>query len=144
MGRIIEINRNTDGILDVDLIDILNVIEAEGDALSWTLYDLEATGDLGDGNKMLDLEQEVRDSPTGLRLNWSDLVSLARRLFQVTNATLAGSGAPIAASGLSEVYAHSEIVLEAIDSSLWRVYAKSDSVIEKLKRAFNADEVTTP
>jgi hypothetical protein len=143
MGRIIEIKKNSEGMLDVDLIDILNVIEPEGAALIWTLFDLEATGDLGDGNNILDLEQEVRESPTGLCLNWNDLVSLARRLFQVINAILAGSGAPIAAADLSDVYAHTEIVLEAIDSSLWRVYAQSDAIIEKLKKTFNADEVTT-
>lgn len=144
MGRIIEIKKNTGGILDVDLIDILNVIEAEGATLTWTLFDLEATGDLGDGNNILDLEQEVRESPTGLCLNWNDLVSLARRLSQVINALLSSSSAPIAAAAVSDLYAHSEIVLEAIDSSLWRVYARSDAIIERLKQAFNADEVTTP
>jgi hypothetical protein len=99
---------------------------------------------LGDGNNILDLEQEVSESPSGLCLNWNDLVSLARRLFQVINALLSGSSAPIGAAAVSDLYAHSEIVLEAIDSSLWRVYARSDAIIEELKKAFNADEVTTP
>jgi hypothetical protein len=34
MGRIIEIKKNIEGILDVDLIDILNVIEPEAATLT--------------------------------------------------------------------------------------------------------------
>jgi hypothetical protein len=143
MGRIIEIKKNTEGILDVDLIDILNVIEPEGAILIWTLFDLEATGDLGHGNNILDLEQEVRESPGGLSLNWNDLVSLARRLSQVINAILAGSMVPIPAAAVNDLYAQSQIVIEAIDSSLWRVYARSDALIERLKKCFDAEEVPT-
>jgi hypothetical protein len=143
MGRMIEIKKNTEGILDVDLIDILNVIEPEGATLVWTLFDLEATGDLGDGNNILDLEQEVRESPGGLSLNWNDLVSLARRLSQVINAILAASRGSVPAAAVNDLYAHSEIAIEAIDSSLWRLYSRSDALIERLKKCFDAEEVQT-
>ena len=87
----------------MDLIDILNVIEPEGATLIWTLIDLEATGDLGDGNNILDLEQEVRESPVGVSLNWNDVVSLARRLSQVINEILAGSRGPIPAAAVNDL-----------------------------------------
>lgn len=145
MAGIIEIkDRDAQGGLTVELTHILNLLAPEGRPLSWAILDLEATGDLGGGKDMLDLEQEIEQSPTGLLMSWDELVSLARAFFQVINTVIVGCKDAASVPKLhpeENLYASSEIVLEAIDSSLWRVYARDDKVLRRLQKAFRDVEL---
>lgn len=140
MAGIIEIkDKDAQGGLAVELTHILEVLVPEGCQLLWAILDLEATGDLGDGKNMLDLEQEVEQSPTGLLMSWDELVSLACAFFQVINTVIVGCKDATAVPKLhpeENLYTSNDIVLEAIDSSLWRVYARDDKVLRRLQRAF--------
>jgi hypothetical protein len=99
----------------------------------------EATGDLGAGRNILDLEQEIQRSPKGLLVSWNELVQLARAFFQVFNAVIVGCRDVTAIPELhpeGDLYQSSEIVLEVIDSSLWRVYAMNRIIgLKKTKQS---------
>lgn len=141
MGNIIEIkDHDANGILTVDLKSILQPLSPEADELTWSILDLEATGELVNGKNMLDLEQEIRSSPNGLIISWNDLLALANSLDQVINATIVACKDPTAIPGLGllEYLCETcEIVLQAIDSSLWCVYARDDAVIDRFATAFH-------
>ncbi len=148
MAGIIEIkDKNAKRILTVELAHILDSLEPEGHHLSWTILDLEATGDLGDGKNMLDLEQEIQQSPQGLHLSWDQLISFSRCFFQVINAVIVGgkdsTTVPILQPG-GDLYQGSEIVVEAIDSSLWRIYARDEEVLQRFQRTFRDVDVYIP
>jgi hypothetical protein len=140
MPAILEIkDRDDRGILSVALIDILNLVEPIGAGLTWSILDLEATGDLGDGKNILDLEQEIRDSATGLVVTWKEIVHLSKKVSQIINATIVGStdgdSLPKLSDG-SSLYTTSEVLLEMIDSSVWRIYVRDKEVLQRLRTAF--------
>ena len=149
MASIIEIkDSDLQGVLAVDLLQLLDLLKEEGSKLTWAILDLEATGDLGNGRRILDMEQEIRSSASGLVMTWDALRSLARAFDQVLNATIVGcqdlASAPRFLPGDSgSLYNSCEIVLEAIDSSLWRIYSKSPEVIRRLQASFRDVEVIT-
>jgi hypothetical protein len=137
---------DSNGCLAAELIDILRALPAEARQLSWTILDLEAVGDLGTGKNMLDLEREVRESPSGLHVDWDELLRLASSFFQVINATIVGikpvSQFPHLANR-HEINKLSEVVIEMIDSSLWAISSKSDKFIQSIQTSFHDTEVTT-
>lgn len=68
-----------------------------------------------------------------------DLKQLAGALDQIIEGTLAGCRNP---DVLNQISLHSnlqstcDIVIEVIDSSLWRIYSRDDGILQKLKSAF--------
>lgn len=146
MSGTVEIkDKNAQGILAVGLIDLLNLIKADGQQLIWAIFDLEAVGNIR-GKGMLDLEKEIMRSHKGLIFNWDGLVTLARSCDQIIDATVVGCRDIAAIPELkpgseSDIYTPSEFVLEAVDSSLWCVYAKDDKVLRRLQKEFHVVEV---
>jgi hypothetical protein len=126
-------------VLAVTLADVLACIAPEGRALTWTILDLEAVGELSGGRNMLDLEDRIAASPPGLVVSWEWLVALAQELEQVISGLIVGVKDPSVTSQISrevDFCAVSEFVLEAIDSSLWSVYAPDDRVLKRLRARF--------
>jgi len=123
-------------ILAVTLADLLKCVAPEGRELTWTILDLEAVGVLSDGRNMLDLEDQIDSLPQGLILSWEALLDLAQTLHQVTNCLLAGVRDPSAMTriqrGLDPIGV-GDLVLEVIDTSLWSIYARDDSVLTHLQ-----------
>lgn len=146
MPGIVEIkDKDEQGPLAVELVDLLDLIKPDGQQLIWAILDLEAVGD-GRGKDILDLEKEMMRSPKGLIFNWDGLVALAGSCNQITNVTVIGCRDIAALPELkpgseSDIYTPSEFVLEAIDSSLWCVYAKDDKVLRRLQQKFQVVEV---
>ena len=141
MPGMIEIrDKDTQGVLVVELSDLLELLAAEGPLLAWAILDLYATGDLGDDRSMLDLERQIAESPTGLRLSWDELGALASAFTQVIDGVFVGCRDAASIPPLhskAELYARCEIVLEAVDSTLWAVYARDDRVLRRLRGAFH-------
>lgn len=139
MAGTIEIFDKRDSAI-IDLRDILSALEPEGQNLRWSVLDLEATGDVSRlGTTMLDLEQQVKNAPNGLILEWKDLKQLAGEIDQIINGTVAGCQDPDVLNHLNvqgSLRSTCDIVIEAIDSSLWRVYSSDDGILQKLKSAF--------
>jgi hypothetical protein len=124
----------------VGLAEILAVLEPEGPNLNWSILDLEGTGDPSRlGTNMLDLEQRVANAPNGLILEWKDLKQLAGALDQIIEGTIVGCRNPEVLTQIhlqSDLPSTCDIVIEAIDSSLWKVYSRDDRILQRLKSAF--------
>ena len=140
MTATIEINANDlnrhlpAGCLN-ELAYLLGLLVPWGQRLTWAILDLEAIGQLSDGTNMLDLERQVAESPTDLVLDWDALVALADDFSQVINAVILGCSDAASIPPLGpriDLAASGEIVVEAIDSSLWRVTAQAEQVLAQL------------
>lgn len=65
------------------------------------------------------------------------LWDLARRLTQVIDGIIAGyRGTPPVRSD-ADLRVAAEVVIEAIDSTLWRVYARDPAVIDRVRRQYD-------
>ena len=145
MGGIIEIRDRERGGL-VSLKELLACFEHEGPNLIWSIQDLEAVGD-PDKLKIdvLEIEKLAKESPQGLVLRWQELVELAQTLTDVWNAWIVACsyGAPIPkAIYKSEKVDQFEAVIEAFDSSFWRVFARDHSIIHRIASKFHDVRVT--
>jgi len=127
------------GFSGVDLSDILNVLEVFGSGLSWAILELEAEAKPDWSRNMSELREQIARSPSGLKLSWSELVSLAEDFEQVINGVFVGvrKGEPIPTLPLDQgLYESSEIVIHAFDTTLWEVCARDKTITEAIQNAF--------
>ncbi|MDP9371533.1 MAG: hypothetical protein M3Q65_03565 [Chloroflexota bacterium] len=138
MAGIIEIwDRRPDSphLLALDLLDLLPLVAPEGRQLVWAILELEGEGVLPNDR----YRQETEDSPTGAVVSWDELIAIARAVKQVLWGVFVGCTAASVIPRLhpdTDLYSQSEIVIEAIDSTYWRVYARDDRVLQRLGAAF--------
>jgi hypothetical protein len=89
---------------------------------------------------LLEIEHQVRQSSQGLIFTWDELVAFANALIEVLDAVIVGckdkKSIPRLIPG-DGVFGPCEIGIEAFDSSLWRVYARDDEVLQKVQAAFH-------
>jgi hypothetical protein len=142
MPSIIEIrDRDERGFLDVDLNQVLSHLRKEGPSLSWSILYLYAVGDLGEGFGMLDLEEKIQASPEGVTLQWETIFDLSHKFRDIYDLILVGYHDPhIPKLGpedsRSNLYENCEIVVERDDSSLWRIFARDNDVVDRLRNSF--------
>lgn len=147
MAGIIEIrDRDERGVLSVELKDLLAFFDHEGPNLIWSIQDLEA---VGDPEKLkvdvLEIEKLAKESPQGFLLRWQGLLQLAQALTDVWNAWIVAcrDGEPIPKAIYSSAKIDQyEAVIEAGDSSFWRIYARDHSIIHRIASKFNDVRVT--
>lgn len=130
-----DLSRNLPAGCPNELAYLLGLLAPWGQCLTWAILDLEAIGHLSDGTNMLDLERQVAESPTGIVLDWDALVALADDFSQMINAVIVGckdAGSIPQLAPEIDLAASAEIVVEAIDSSLWRVTAQDEQALARL------------
>lgn len=142
MSNVIEIKyQDNQGTSTIELIDLLNLIAQDKQKLVWSILDLEAIGDISTiwERGILDLEENIKDLPQGLILSWQMLVLLVRKFDQVINTVIVGCQEVSQIPSLKpdiDLDAPCEIVLELIDSSVWRIYSKDERLLQHLQHEF--------
>jgi hypothetical protein len=143
MSNVIEIKyQDSQGTSTIELIDLLNLIAQDKQQLVWSILDLEAIGDISTiwERGILDLEENINALPQGLILSWQMLVLLVRGFDQVINTVIVGcqevSKVPILKPDI-DLDTPCEIVLELIDSSVWRIYSKDERLLQHLQHEFS-------
>jgi hypothetical protein len=132
-----------DTITDV-LQLIVSEIDPEARQIDWYLLRIEGVTD-GDvlGRGVLKLEEEVRQSPTGVHLDWSQVQSLADTFTDVWFIRLVGTTSVPAlgsAALLEELAMHFDFAIDRFDSGDWLVHCRRPVVCSRLiaaLRAFN-------
>jgi hypothetical protein len=115
--------------------NLLDPIVRTGE-LHWSVMELWAVA-RDDDTDVIALERQAAKSATGLQVTADQLWELADRLAQLIDAIVVGyRGAPPVRSD-TDLRESVEIVIEAIDSTLWRVYAQDPAVIDRLRREFD-------
>jgi hypothetical protein len=131
------------GVLALDLRDVLSLIEPHPE-LRWYLLELEAVGQLREGESIVQLEERIADAPHGLELEWGELTSLAGQITQTINATLAGIRPDALRPTLPlKPYDGLEIVVEAIDTTLWAISTNDSVVIQRLLATYEKTKLLT-
>jgi hypothetical protein len=143
MSNVIEIKyQDNQGTSIIELIDLLNLIAQDKQQLVWSILDLEAIGDISTiwERGILDLEENIKELPQGLILSWQMLVLLVRKFDQVINTVIVGcqevSKIPVLKPDI-DLDTPCEIVLELIDSSVWRIYSKDERLLQHLQHEFS-------
>jgi hypothetical protein len=122
------------GAENVQLSDLLDHVPTG--TLNWSVMEMWAVA-RDDEIDILGLEQQAAESPTGLALSAERLRDVAGMLMQVIDGIVVGyRGSPPARSH-ADLRVTAEIVIEAIDSTVWRVYARDPSVIARLRRTYH-------
>lgn len=120
--------------LTFDLRDLLAQLSPDTKALNWSILGLWAVA--RDDTDVVEIEARVDASPVGLRMTGAELWDLAGRLLQVIDGIIvAFSDSPPTRSD-SDLRESCEIVIEAIDSTLWRVYARDPALSDHLRNTF--------
>jgi len=84
---------------------------------------------------ILDLEANIKFLPQGLILSWQMLFQLAQKFDQVINTVIVGCQEVSKIPSLEpniDLDEPCEIILELIDSSVWRIYTKDKLLPVKL------------
>jgi hypothetical protein len=133
-----EIKIDYDQQLKPTLPSLLKEIESFGKNLTWTILDLWATGDLGEGKSILDLEKNIKTSETGMILNWDELCELSNKFYQVIEIRFAGSTNInlIERKDIHNNFSSSEIYIDLTDGYSWEIHTKNQALIEHLKNIF--------
>ncbi len=114
-----------------DLVEHVSVTED----LQWTILEVWAVGET-DEVDVIALEREAEASPHGLNLSASELRGLAAGLHQVIDGIFVGYRGQQPNRNDADLRSSAEVVLEAIDSTLWRVYAREVAMIDRLEKRF--------
>lgn len=144
MFNVIELKyQDSEGRVTVELIYLLNLIAQDQQQLVWSILDLEAMGDISAiwERGVLDLEENIRNLPQGLILSWQMLILLVEKFDQVINIIIVGCQEITKIPSLkpnSDLDTPCEIVLELIDSSVWRIYAKNPKLLQHLQQEFSS------
>lgn len=143
--RIQDINEKI-GVGLVDFTEILKEIQ-NGDEFYWSILDLEAIGNLGDGKSLPLFEKQIEESKDGLVIDWKELNSLISKLKQIINVTLIGCRNKKLLKRSEEdqeMYETFDIVIEMIDSSFWEVFSNDEKLIKRLSNKFKKIKFLEP
>jgi hypothetical protein len=144
VAGLIELRGDNPDVLDVGLDDILTAIEPFGEHLVWSILELNAEGRLTGQRTMRDLMEEVEQSPRGVVMDWPQLRAFARDVFQVVDGIFVGCRDAESVPALrprADLFTSSEIVLQAIDSTLWQVYACDERVLRRIEQQWRSERV---
>jgi hypothetical protein len=142
--NVIEIRDSQNGVLIAGLSGILSQFPPHSDNLHWAFLSLEALGNLGDNKSLPEFESQIADSPEGLLVTWDELCELSEKFEQVIDAVIVGCesrGDIRRYQNDNELYSSYDVVIEAFDSSYWRVYSKYKDIIDRIEKSFKNTEI---
>lgn len=125
-------------VVSVKLLDILDMIP-NGESFHWAILWSDITPRKGDGEFIMNLEQQVNKAENGLSIDWEELKSLTKKIHQEIDLAVIGCSNKENLHRFKndrEMYEQCDIVIEMFDTSYWRVFSKDDDLIERLGKKF--------
>jgi hypothetical protein len=119
----------------VKLNDLLEAIPTT-DELRWSIMEFWGVA-RDDETDLLTLEREAVGSPTGLTLSADQLREFASQLLQLVDGIVVGYRQSPPSRSDPDLRTSSEVVIEAIDSTLWRIWAHDRAVTDVLRRSYD-------
>jgi hypothetical protein len=141
-------DRDSHGALAVGLADLLAVIVPDSGYV-WAILDVEMRSDspvLGKG--VLEIEQQVAESPHGLVLSWLELNEMARTVDEFVDLCVVackGEASIPSRCDVASLEATVEIALELVDSNSWDVFVRNDQFAIAFEHSFpNSRRIASP
>ncbi len=161
MAGIIKIKDAENRCLAFDLYDLVSLVSAEGPHFMWGVFDLKEVTfkDCSGLSRESGLERtttglslteaqlyrRVEENPGGWIISWSELLVLADLVLQTIEGTYVGcvdAGVLLSMDhdylddAGEAFYSAIEIAFQAVDSSYWLVYSKSDAILTRISNHF--------
>lgn len=138
MTQGIRILDKRDRIITIGLPDILQEIN-EGDQFQWSILYLQTTGDLGKGKSIPEFEKQIIELEKGLLITWKYLNDLSHKIWDLMDIIIIGCKDARLLKRYEndqEMYEACDIAIEMVDSGYWEVFAKDESLIQRLATKF--------
>lgn len=119
----------------ISLGDLLDRVSTTSD-LNWSILELWAVS-RDEAMNVVALEQQVATSPTGLELTISQLRALSDGLTQIIDGIFVGYRGDPPVRSLADLRSAAEVVIEPIDSTFWRIYARDGADLDRLRQDFS-------
>lgn len=127
---------------NVRLVDLL-AKASSGTVLRWSIMEMWAVAADAETD-VVGLEQQAAESPTGLAMSQSQLEELAGRLRQVIDGIIVGFDGDPPHRRDVDLREKATVVVEAIDSTYWRVYTRHSSALDQLRQEFPSARAVVP
>lgn len=137
--RGIRISDDTDGVVSVELPDILKEIR-DGHAFYWLILFLEGPIKPDSDKFVIDFMCNIDNAIDGLYVNWGELNLLSKSLYQIIDSIIIGSKNKNLLNRYEnhqDMYETCDIVINMFDSSYWEVFSNNEDLINRLAIKFN-------
>lgn len=118
----------------VRLRDLLDRVPI-ADELNWAVLEIWAVAQDDDIDVVV-LERQADESPNGIVMTAVELRRLAHQLHQFIDGIVVGYRDQPPKHSDADLRDTAEVVIEAIDSTQWRIYARDEVIVEGLRRDF--------
>jgi hypothetical protein len=115
----------------VDLVEQLTHVPN----IRWSILEMWAVA-REDDTDILSLEEEAASSPTGLAMSSDRIIEFARSLREFNDGIIVGYITQAPARSTADLRTAAEVVIEAFDSSYWRVYSRDGAMLDALRPRF--------
>ena len=125
-------------IWDGTSVELGKLLDLVGDqpALDWSVMEVWAIA-RDDGTDLVALERRAAASSHGLTMSAAALRELAGELFQVVDGIVVGYRDRRPDRGDEDLRSTATVVIEAIDSTFWRVYARDKAITERMRHHYS-------
>lgn len=135
----IEISDSINNVISVTLPDILKEIH-NGNSFHWSILDLYASGNLGEGKSIVAFSDTIYKSEKGFFINWDDLNLLSVKFWEIIDIVIIGckdENLLRKYENDKKMYEACDIFIVFFDSCFWEVFSKDEDLIERLAKRFN-------
>jgi len=141
----LEISDSKDGVLSLDLADILGVLEPFARNLEWYVAELAPSVLLGAADpqpavksSVLELLNQIKMSSAPVKLSWERLSELSQNIVQTEMGLLFAiePKREIPSQPFDLNSSRFEIVVQGVDTSFWAVTTRKSEIIDQLKKRF--------
>ena len=134
----LDISDSEHEVLTVNLRRIVDALGTAASQLHWRLFHLWAVGRLPGPRGILDYESLAASSDSGASLTWEEVLLLADSTDQIIDAVFAGFlEEPDDRLNSTSLMKSAALVVEANDSTFWRVLTRDPHDVELLRAVFS-------
>lgn len=129
---LIRLNDNNEGILSIDLKEILDTIKPIHELYSWYVYFVDFEQISKNFDQVFPLLKSVNENKGKTPISWEELYLIAESLKQTIDIDFVGE------------HIGDRIFIRAVDSSFWEIETSNEKLLEYISLKFNDVQIILP